>query len=61
MAKFVGWRYYALIGGIVGSIAIAIYPIAIHPYLYPEQWRELFNYLTRLKKCGVHELPWHVL
>jgi len=41
MAKFVGWRYAALIGGIVGGITIMIYPISIHPYLYPEQWQHI--------------------
>jgi len=40
-AKFVGWRYGVLIGGIVGSILLAIYPIGIHPYMYPEKWQQI--------------------
>lgn len=34
-----GWRYAALIGGLVGSIAVASYPIIIEPMLNPEKYR----------------------
>jgi len=36
--KLVGWKYAAFIGGLVGTIAILMYPIAIHPYLFPQKW-----------------------
>ncbi len=35
-----GWRYAAFIGGIVGAIALATYPIIISPMLNPEPWRK---------------------
>ena len=38
--KFVGWRYAALIGGMVGMIGLAMYPIFVDPYLHPEKWRK---------------------
>jgi len=37
--RFVGWRYFALVGGLVGMIGLAMYPIAIDPYLHPEKYR----------------------
>lgn len=33
-----GWRYAALIGGLVGAIAITIYPIIIDPMLNPDKY-----------------------
>jgi hypothetical protein len=36
-----GWRYAVLIGGIVGLIGIALYPIAIEPMLNPEKYKKL--------------------
>jgi predicted MFS family arabinose efflux permease len=41
MARFVGWRYAVLVGGLVGAIALAMYPIAVAPYLYPEKWQNI--------------------
>jgi len=38
--RMIGWRYAALVGGLVGAIALAMYPIAISPYLYPQKWRK---------------------
>jgi len=35
-----GWRFAAFVGGIVGAVGVAIYPIIISPYLYPEQWKK---------------------
>jgi len=37
---FSGWRYFAFIGGLVGAIGATIYPVIIHPYLYPEKWKQ---------------------
>ena len=39
MARWTGWRFAALIGGLVGSIALVMYPIAVDPYLHPDKWR----------------------
>ncbi|KAK2176604.1 hypothetical protein NP493_652g01030 [Ridgeia piscesae] len=39
--RFVGWRYFALVGGLVGMIGLAMYPIAIDPYLHPEKYRAI--------------------
>jgi len=36
-----GWRYGLFIGGVVGAIGLAIYPVIISPYLYPEKWKQL--------------------
>jgi len=36
--KWVGWRYALLIGGLVGSVALFMYPIAVSPYFYPQKW-----------------------
>lgn len=36
-----GWRYAALIGGIVSLIGITLYPIAIEPMLNPEKYKKL--------------------
>jgi hypothetical protein len=41
MARWVGWRFGVLVGGLVGSIALAMYPIAIDPYLRPHKWQEI--------------------
>jgi len=35
-----GWRYAAFIGSVVGAISLAIYPVIISPYLYPDKWRQ---------------------
>lgn len=36
-----GWRYGALIGGIVGLITLTLWPIAIEPMLNPEKYKKL--------------------
>ncbi|KAG8232242.1 hypothetical protein J437_LFUL011795 [Ladona fulva] len=36
-----GWRYVAFIGGIVGSIGLAIYPIIISPMLNPADYKKI--------------------
>lgn len=40
MPSFVGWRYAALVGGLVGAIALTSYPIIIDPMINPEKWSE---------------------
>jgi Domain of unknown function (DUF4538) len=45
MARWTGWRYTALVGGLVGAIVLAMYPIAISPYLHPEKWRKFIHKL----------------
>lgn len=37
-----GWRYAAMIGGLVGAIALAMYPIAIDPMMNPEKYSICF-------------------
>lgn len=41
MAFFVGWRYAALVGGLVGAIALTSYPIIIDPMINPEKWKRI--------------------
>jgi Domain of unknown function (DUF4538) len=36
-----GWRYAALIGAIVGTIGLTLYPIAIEPMLNPEKYKKI--------------------
>lgn len=40
-APLKGWRFGAFVGSIVGAIGLAIYPIIISPYLYPEKWKKM--------------------
>lgn len=42
MVVLVGWRYAALIGGLVGTIALAAYPVIIDPMMNPEKWSIFF-------------------
>lgn len=42
MPRLVGWRYTALIGGLVGGIALAIYPIIIDPMINTEKYSKQF-------------------
>ena len=35
-----GWRYGVFFGSVVGSICLAIYPVIISPYLFPEKWKQ---------------------
>ncbi|XP_049821216.1 small integral membrane protein 20 [Aethina tumida] len=41
MPRLVGWRYTALIGGLVGGIALAIYPIIIDPMINTEKYKQI--------------------
>ena len=36
--KWTGWRYGALIGGLVGAIGLALYPIVVQPMLDPSHY-----------------------
>lgn len=38
MAILKGWRYVALISGLVGGIGLAIYPIIVDPMLNPDKY-----------------------
>ena len=42
-ARWVGWRYTALIGSLVGAVALAMYPIFIDPYMNPDKWSKLIH------------------
>jgi len=36
-----GWRYGALVGTVVGAIALAMYPIAIYPYIHTDEYKKV--------------------
>ena len=38
---FLGWKYAAFVGSIVGFIGLATYPIIIHPMMYPEEYKKI--------------------
>ncbi|KAK4319076.1 hypothetical protein Pmani_009909 [Petrolisthes manimaculis] len=40
MTVLKGWRYAAFLGGFVGFIGAAIYPIIIYPMMNPEVYRK---------------------
>lgn len=48
MAVLKGWKYVAFVGGIVGTIGIAIYPIIIDPLINTEKYSKE---LILTKKC----------
>ncbi|OWF43343.1 small integral membrane protein 20-like [Mizuhopecten yessoensis] len=39
--QMIGWKYAAFVGGIVGAIGLALYPIAIQPMIDPTKWQEI--------------------
>ncbi|GJQ74065.1 hypothetical protein Trydic_g18987 [Trypoxylus dichotomus] len=41
MALLVGWRYGILIGGLVGIIGLAVYPVVIYPMLHIDEYKEI--------------------
>lgn len=41
MAVLKSWRYAAFIGGIVGTIALAMYPIAIYPMMHADEYKDI--------------------
>ncbi len=42
-SPLVGWRYGVVVGGLVGAIGLAIYPIIIAPYRNPGPYRQMAN------------------
>ncbi|XP_058054069.1 small integral membrane protein 20 [Anopheles bellator] len=46
-----GKNYALLIGGIVGLIGLACYPIIVHPMLYPEEYKKL----QRVNRAGIKQ------
>ena len=36
-----GWRYGLFLGGVVGAIGLALYPIMFRPMYNPEEWKTL--------------------
>lgn len=38
MALLIGWRFGALIGGLVGLIGLAVYPAVIYPMLHIDEY-----------------------
>lgn len=51
-----GWRYTAFIGGIVGTIGLALYPIIVSPMINPDQYSK-YN----LKSCMHYYYTVHCL
>ena len=47
--RLTGWRYGMLIGGLVGGIALVMYPIAVMPYMDSSQWSKLLSVHHHLK------------
>ncbi|XP_066248776.1 small integral membrane protein 20 [Euwallacea similis] len=41
MAPLVGWRYALFIGGLVGALGLASYPIIVDPMINPEKWKKI--------------------
>ncbi|KAK9739817.1 protein of unknown function (DUF4538) [Popillia japonica] len=41
MALLIGWRFGALIGGLVGLIGLAVYPAVIYPMLHIDEYKEI--------------------
>ncbi|CAH0558947.1 unnamed protein product [Brassicogethes aeneus] len=41
MPRLTGWRYAGLIGGLIGAIGLAIYPIIIDPMLNVEKYKRI--------------------
>ncbi len=48
-------RSVLLYGGFAGAILLAMYPIAIQPYMQPEKWREYHvNVFSDTKQLNLH-------
>ena len=47
-----GWRYGAFIGAVVGCIGLAIYPVIISPYLFPEKWKQQSKAVRKQKSSA---------
>ena len=45
-----GWKYAAFIGGIIGFIGAATYPIIIYPLMNVEHYSKFF-FIFRLERC----------
>lgn len=41
MSTWSGWKYTALIGGLIGSIALAVYPVVIDPMINTEKYKKI--------------------
>lgn len=50
-----GWRYAALIGGLVGAITLTLYPIAIEPIINPEKYKKIQKE-TRARKYLINTI-----
>lgn len=49
-----GWRFAALVGGLVGALGLALYPIAIAPYLNSDEWKKIQE--VRVSHVGITPL-----
>lgn len=41
-----GWRYAALMGGLVGAIGLALYPIAVVPMINPDKYSKFHDIIS---------------
>ncbi|XP_069160911.1 small integral membrane protein 20 [Procambarus clarkii] len=41
MSKLSGWRYHVFIGGLVGFIGAALYPIIIYPMMNIDAYKKI--------------------
>lgn len=46
-----GWRYAAFIGGIVGFIGLACYPIIIYPMMHVEEYKKI----QKINRAGINQ------
>lgn len=52
MAKLLtGWRYAAFIGGVVGAIGLACYPIIIYPMLHADEYKKI----QKMNRAGIRQ------
>uniref|UniRef100_A0A182FW88 Uncharacterized protein n=1 Tax=Anopheles albimanus TaxID=7167 RepID=A0A182FW88_ANOAL len=46
-----GKNYALLVGGIVGIIALACYPIIVHPMMHPEEYKKV----QKINRAGIKQ------
>ncbi len=55
-----GWRFYAFVGGFVGTLALVMYPITIYPMLHVEEYSKYKTSQNgdceRRKFCMLHRI-----
>ncbi|KAL1460047.1 hypothetical protein WDU94_011987 [Cyamophila willieti] len=49
--RLTGWRYVALISGLVGSIGLAMYPVIIKPMFDNTEYKEI----QKIVRAGINQ------